>query len=119
MSEEKIILKSYNSLKHIKTRIYKFGNIPVLVPIAIESLAIFSVSLVGVLIIDSILKIPINQVYKFIGIPLGLTMVLKTTKIEGKAPYLYLWRLIQYQLIRKKTIENFEIKEEIKEIRFK
>lgn len=119
MSEDKIILKSYNSLKYIKTRIYKLGNIPVLVPIAVESVAIFSVSLVAVLIINSIIEIPINSVYKFIGVPLALTMVLKTTKIEGKAPYLYLWRLIQYQFIRKKIIENFEIKEEIKEIRFK
>ena len=119
MNKEKLILRSYSNLKNIKTKIYKIGNIPILAPIEIDALAIFSVSLIVVLIINGIIEIPLNPMYKFIGIPVGITAIIKTTRIEGKPPHLYFWRLIQYQQIRKKPIENFEVKEVIEEIKFK
>ena len=118
MEDDIIILRSYSNLKNIKTKIYKIGDIPILVPIAIESLIMFSSTLFIVLIINAIVEIPLNPIYKFIAIPLGVSIVFKTTKIDGKKPHIYLLRLLQYQRIRKKTIEQFEIRDDIKEIKF-
>lgn len=119
MNEDKtIVLRSYSNLKNIKTKIYKIGNIPVLIPIEIEAAGMFAILFFIVFIVDAILKLSINPIYKYIAIPLGLTMVLKTAKIDGKAPHIYLIRLLQFQLIRTKTIERFEMRETNKEIIF-
>ena len=119
MSDDKtIVLRSYSNLKNIKTKIYKIGNIPVLVPIEIEAVGIFTILFFITTIIDSIIKLNINPIYKYIAIPVGLTMLLKTAKIDGKAPHIYLLRLFQFQQIRNKTIERFEIRETDKEIIF-
>lgn len=119
MNEDKtIVLRSYSNLKNIKTKIYKIGNIPVLIPIEIEAMGMFTILFFIVIILDNIIKLNINPIYKYIAIPLGLTMLLKTAKIDGKAPHIYLLRLLQFQTIRTKTIERFEIREMDKEIIF-
>lgn len=119
MAEDKIILRSYSNLKNIKTKLYKIGNKSIWFPIEVETLITGVAALVAVFIIDSLFKIPINPIYKFIALPLGVALALKTTKIDGKSPHIYLIRLLQYQQIRKKVIERFDIKENIKEIKFK
>ena len=119
MNEDKtIVLRSYSNLKNIKTKIYKIGNIPVLVPIELEALGMFAILFFITTIVDSIIKLNINPIYKYIAIPVALTMVLKTAKIDGKAPHIYFFRLLQFQQIRNKTIERFEIRETDKEIIF-
>lgn len=118
MDDERIVLRSYSNLKNIKAKLYKIGDIPILVPIAIESAIIFAISVGAIFIINKIIQIPLNPIYTFIAIPLGITMLFKTTKIDGKNPHIYLLRLLQYQRIRKKTIERFEIIDEIEEIKF-
>ena len=119
MNEDKtIVLRSYSNLKNIKTKIYKIGNIPVLVPIELEAIGMFAILFFITTMIDNIIKLNINPIYKYIAIPLGLTMVLKRAKIDGKSPHIYLLRLLQFQEIRTKTIERFEIREPNKEIIF-
>lgn len=118
MEDERIVLRSYSNLKNIKIKIYKIGNLPTLIPIEIEMLSILAASLFLVLIVNAIVEIPLNPIYKFIGIPIGIAMILKTAKIDGKKPHMYILRLLQYQRIRKKTIERFNIKDDIEEINF-
>ena len=119
MDEDRIVLRSYSNLKNIKTKLYKLGNKSIWFPIEVETLITFFGALVIILIIDVLFKIPINPIYKFLAFPLGVSLALKTTKIDGKSPHIYLIRLLQYQQIRKKTIERFDVRENIKEIKFK
>lgn len=116
--ENKIVLRSFSNLKNFETKIYRAGNINLLVPIGLESTAIFTVVLLMVFFIDKFFSLPIMPVIKFVAIPVGLTMFIRTAKVDGKKPYIYLLRLIQYISIKDKVIERFEFREEEKEIEF-
>lgn len=113
-----IVLRSYSNLKNIKTKIYKIGNIPILVPIELEAIGMFAILFFITVMVDSIVKLGINPIYKYILIPVGLTMLLKRAKIDGKSPHIYLLRLFQFQEMRTKTIERFEVRDTDKEIIF-
>lgn len=120
MREEdtKIILRSFSNLKNFETKIYRAGNINLLIPIGLESAAIFTVVLLLVFFIDKFISLPMMPVIKFVAIPIGLTMFIRTAKVDGKKPHIYLLRLIQYFSIKDKVIERFEFREEEKEIEF-
>ena len=116
--ENKIILRSFGNLKNFETKIYRAGNINLLVPIGLESAAIFTVVLLLIFFVDKFITLPIMPVIKFGVIPVGLTMFIRTAKVDGKKPHIYLLRLIQYMAIKNKVIERFEFREEQKEIEF-
>lgn len=115
--ENKIILRSFSNLKNFETKIYRAGNINLLIPIGLESAAIFTTILLIIFFIDKFISLPM-PVIKFGAIPIALTMFIRTAKVDGKKPHIYLLRLIQYLSIKNKIIERFEFRHEEKEIEF-
>lgn len=112
------ILRSFSNIKNVDTKIYRVGNIDLWTPIAIETATIFIISAFLVFLVNRIIPIPLNDGMKYFAIPIVLTMVIKTAKIDGKKPHIYLLRLIDYKFNNKKVIERFEFREEEKEFEF-
>lgn len=112
------VLRSFTNIKNVETKIYRIGNIDLWTPIAVETGGIFLISAFLVALINRIIPIPGDEGIKFIFIPMVLTMIIKTAKIDGKSPHIYLLRLIEFKNNQDKVIERFEYREEEKEFEF-
>ena len=112
------VLRSFSNIKNVETKIYRVGNIDLWIPIAVETGCIYLISAFLVFLINRIVPIPLNEGIKYFAIPIVLTMIIKTAKIDGKNPHIYLLRLIEYKFNQKKIIERFEFREEEKEFEF-
>ncbi|MGL4571784.1 MAG: TcpE family conjugal transfer membrane protein [Clostridium sp.] len=116
--DKTIILRSFSNIKNVDIKVYKIGNMKLWQPVSIEAFSIFCASEAIMLLINSIIALPLPAVIKYFAIPVGLTYIIKTARIDGKKPHIYLLRLLEYNKIKNKTIERFEIKEDIEEIKF-
>lgn len=112
------VLRSFTKIKNVETKIYRIGNIDLWTPIAVETGGIFLVSAFLVFLINRIIPLPGNEGIKFIAIPIILTTIIKTAKIDGKSPHIYLLRLIEYKNNQDKVIERFEFREDEIEFEF-
>ncbi|PWX55384.1 TcpE family conjugal transfer membrane protein [Clostridium perfringens] len=114
MGEKREVLRSYSKIKSFENKIYRLGNTRLGFPLPIGTVAYFIGAVLFVALIDSIIKLNINPVYKYIGIPGAITYLVKNRKIDGKPAHKYFIRLMQYQFLKKSKIERFEIKEKVK-----
>lgn len=116
--EGRKVLRSYSKIKGFENKIYRLGNTKLPFPIPISTGVYFGGVVLLIAFIDVTIGFNINFIYKYIGIPLGVTYLIKNRKIDGKPAYKYFWRLLQFQTLKKAKIERFEIRKDIKPFEF-
>lgn len=116
--EKIIVLRSFTNIKNLETKIYKVGNIKLIAPLPLQSLGVFLIVDAVMVLINLIIRLPLNGTIKYLIIPFLLTMFFKKAQIDGKAPHIYVMRLLEYQSIKKAQIERFEIRKKEKVIEF-
>lgn len=117
--ENSTVLRSYNKIKNFETKIYRLGNTLIPIPIPITTSLYFIGALIIVALIDSLINININPIYKYVALPLLMAYIAKNRNIDGKPAHKYIIRLLQFQLIKNSKIERFKIRKEIKPFEFK
>lgn len=109
MEEKKIILRSYTSIWKYKKKIYRFEDLKMIIPLALEDLGFFCVGLCIVLLFSKILPVftTIPFVIRFGLIPFGLMKFLTKKTFDGKKPHRFLIGMLAF-FLEPKSLARFQ-----------
>ncbi|WP_051623600.1 TcpE family conjugal transfer membrane protein [Clostridium hydrogeniformans] len=116
---EEIVLRTYGSVWNIERKIYSIDGLKLLVPIAINELAYFALSIVVTFILVKFLPFfnNLHFVIKFLAVPFILMKFFTSIKLDGKLPHKFMWDYCVY-IITPKYYCRFQPVEQYKKIRF-